>query len=68
LAGRLDRQFPALLESVSHLNQPLDSVAREDMPRLTGLYQSCKELELLLKLDLASVLGVTLTFTSTDGD
>jgi predicted lipoprotein len=65
LADRLDQQFASAMESLARLNQSPES---QDRSLLTNAACQCTPLGVLLKVDLASSLGVTLTFISTDGD
>jgi predicted lipoprotein len=65
---RVRARFEAAIRSMRGLGAPLEAVVRNDRAKLEAAVQAVKELEIALKADLASALGVTLTFTSTDGD
>lgn len=60
--------FSRAISAVSQLGLPLEEVAKRDLGRLDAAAAIVKSLELSLKTELASTLGVTLTFTSGDGD
>jgi predicted lipoprotein len=65
LADLLDRRFASSLESLAALRQPGQD------PQAQALMDAAREgfeLNVLLRNDLPSTLGVTLTFISTDGD
>ena len=68
LADHLDRQFGSTLDRLAALDRPLESSAPDHALRIAEGYQNCNALNVLLKVDLPSTLGVTLTFISTDGD
>jgi predicted lipoprotein len=55
-------------EAAAALDAPLEQLVRRDRARLEAAAKAAKALEVALKVDLASALGVTLTFTSGDGD
>ncbi len=65
LADRLDQQFASAMTSLARLNQNPDS---QDQSPMVEVARQCSPLDVLLEVDLASSLGVTLTFISTDGD
>jgi len=67
LADRLTKHYESTLTSIAGLarlpaDQPLDS------RQAAECFEYCNALDVLFKVDLASSLGVTLTFISTDGD
>ena len=69
LHRRIEAQFAKCERSFTSLGQPLEQVVTTSRKRdVIKLYQECKDLELLLKVDLVSRLGVTLTFSMNDGD
>ncbi|BCU79276.1 imelysin family protein [Luteolibacter sp. LG18] len=67
LAARLDQRFQETIAALSKLEKPLESQG-PDTSALMESTRQCNQLAVLLKVDLASSLGVTLTFISTDGD
>jgi predicted lipoprotein len=50
------------------LDQPLEQLVRTNRARLESIAKATKALELVFKVELASALGVTVTFTKGDGD
>jgi uncharacterized protein len=65
---RLRARFDDAIAQLRGLGAPLEAVVRTDPRKLEAAIASVKALEIGLKAELASALGVTLTFTSTDGD
>jgi uncharacterized protein len=65
---RVRARFEAAIRAMRGLGAPIEAVVRHDRAKLEAAVKAVKELEIALKADLASALGVTLTFTSTDGD
>jgi hypothetical protein len=67
-AHRVDAQFQKAIDAVQAINAPLEEAigARERVVKQA--HDECRALEILLKVEAASTLGVTLTFKSTDGD
>jgi predicted lipoprotein len=72
LSPAIDERLRALLRAtlgaLRALASPLEASVRSDPARLQSAFDSLKALEVALRADLASVLGVTITFTSSDGD
>lgn len=66
LVGRLEQQLGKTTESAGRFKQPLE--APDQAALLNECYAACSALDILLKLEQASSLGVTLTFIATDGD
>ena len=67
-AVRVDAQFQKAIQAVQAIDGPLERAigTREQAVKLA--HDECRALEILLKVEVASTLGVTLTFKSTDGD
>lgn len=67
-ARRVDAQFQKAIDAVQAIEAPLEEAigARERVVKQA--HDECRALEILLKVEVASTLGVTLTFKSTDGD
>jgi len=57
-----------LQNATTTLDSPLEQLVRRDRARLESLARAAKALELCFKVELASALGVTLTFSRSDGD
>jgi len=72
VAGQIDERvrarFVAARNLTEQLGAPLEVAVVFDRARVLAAFRALKELELALKVDLASALGVTLTFTAGDGD
>jgi predicted lipoprotein len=68
LAETIETQFAAAFQAVKGIDAPLEDALLKDKAQVAKAYEECKKLEIVLKVDLVSALGVTLTFSSTDGD
>ncbi|HKU45145.1 MAG TPA: imelysin family protein [Polyangiales bacterium] len=60
--------FAAARAALESLGQPIESAVQSARPQLTAAQDSLRQLEVVLRSELASALGVTITFTSHDGD
>ena len=60
--------FAQAISLVSNLAAPLEIVARRDFAALEAAVDSVKNLERALRTELVSSLGVSMTFSSVDGD
>jgi predicted lipoprotein len=65
---RVQQRLDEALKAVRQLSAPLERVVMENRAALAAAVASTKALELSLKVDVASALGVTLTFQTGDGD
>jgi predicted lipoprotein len=65
---RVHGAFATALASIKSFDEPLEAVALADPSKIDALLTACKALEVALRADLASALGVSLTFTSADAD
>jgi predicted lipoprotein len=65
---RVRSRFRAAKQALTRLGAPLERAVAADRAQVLTAFRALKELELALKVDLASALGVTLTFTGGDGD
>jgi predicted lipoprotein len=68
LAKRIDEQFDATLAAIKAIGEPLDQAAVDKREAVQNACDKVKALEILFKVDLASALGVTISFISGDGD
>lgn len=68
LEKRIAEQFDATIGCVRALGAPLEQVVVKNRPALENAYEKARALEVLIKVDVVSALGVTLTFSSNDGD
>lgn len=68
IAERVSERYAEALGAVSALGAPLERIVTTNQTALTSAANATKALELALKVDLASALGVTITFQAGDGD
>lgn len=68
LEKRLTEQFEAAIRATRDIGMPLEEAAINNRAALEKAYEEARKLEVLLKVDVVSALGVTLTFSSNDGD
>jgi predicted lipoprotein len=67
-ARRVDAQFQKAIDAVQAIDGPLEQAIGTRERAVKQAHEECRALEVLLKVEVASTLGVTLTFKSTDGD
>src|SRR5262245_2623092 len=67
-ARRVDTQFQKTIDAVRAIGVPLEQAVETRQKAVELAHNECRALELLLKVEVTSTLGVTLTFKSTDGD
>jgi predicted lipoprotein len=68
LEARVRQRFTEAVNAVRALNAPLERLVTSNRAALTAAATTTKALELAIKVDLASALGVTITFQAGDGD
>jgi predicted lipoprotein len=68
VAKRIDDQFDAALAAIKAVGEPLNQAVTDKRDAVKAASDKVKALEILFKVDLASALGVTITFVSGDGD
>lgn len=68
IGERVSERYAGAMRALRALPVPLEVVVKQDQPRLAAAAAATKALELALKVDLASALGVTITFQLGDGD
>ncbi len=68
LKTRLREQFEAAIAATRAIGAPLEQAVVDNPAAVQDAYEKTRALEILFKVDLASALGVTLTFNSNDGD
>jgi predicted lipoprotein len=69
LAGRLEERFKAAKAALAEFKDlPVDQALMKHYAAMERAYEQLRELEIQFKLDLMSSLGITLLFSSTDGD
>ncbi len=67
-ARRIDDQFRKAINAVEAIDGPLERAMEHQASVVEHAHAECRALEILLKTEVASLLGVTLTFKATDGD
>jgi len=68
LAERSKGMFETAIAAVQAIGASLEDVVPNDRAPVENAYEKTRALEVLCKTDLASALGVTITFSSGDGD
>lgn len=68
LTVRIDTQFKALIEAGNMLEDPLPAQIANDQVTVQAVFAEMQRLAVLFKTDMASSLGVVITYTDTDGD
>jgi predicted lipoprotein len=67
-AERVRTQFRKTIAAVAAIGMPLDQVTPASHYLIAKAHEEARALEIILKVEVASALGVTLTFRSIDGD
>ena len=68
LSAAINAQFARTLAALDAINMPLEQAVTEDAAAVDLAFTELRQLITLLKGDMASQLGVTLTFSDNDGD
>lgn len=68
LEKRVEEQFDATIAAIKNVNLPLEQAVITNRPPVQTALEKTRALEVLVKVDVLSALGVTLTFSSVDGD
>jgi uncharacterized protein len=68
LAGRIADQFTVAIAATRAIGEPLEQAAADKREAVQKAHAEVHALEILFKVDLASALGVTISFSSADGD
>lgn len=68
IGEKIRAQFGGARAALSALDGPLERAVKSEPKKLEAAHKALKSLEIALKSDLTSALGVTLTFSSADGD
>ena len=64
----MDAQFQKTVDAIRAIDSPLERAVTTNPQLISRAWDACRALEILLKTEVASTLGVTLTFKSKDGD
>lgn len=67
-ARRIEAQFQKTIAAVTSIDSPLEQAIATKASVVRQARDECRALEILMKTEVASTLGVTLTFKSSDGD
>ncbi len=68
IAERVAERFKVARKAVLALDAPLERLVKTKRAAVEGASAATKALEITMKTELTSALGLTLTFQSTDGD
>ncbi len=68
LETRVEQQFQKALSALQAIEPPFEVALTDRKESVQLAFEAVHGLEILLKVDLASALGVTITFISNDGD
>ena len=68
LADRMQAHFEATLKAAEAIPVAVEELVKTNRAPVQAAVDTCRKLEIALKTDVVSKLGVTLSFVSTDGD
>ena len=68
LVGQIIDQFDAILEAIDHLDEPFEIALINHPERVNQIYNAVQSLLILVSVDAANQLGITVTFNDSDGD
>lgn len=68
LATDIETQWDASIAFAKTLNDPLDQQIEEEVDKVTDMFLELQKLVPLIKADMASLMGITLTNQDNDGD
>ena len=68
LSDAIDTQFDAALAAAANLTNPLSTQIQNDPATVDAAYAEIQKLVVLLKTDLASAMGIAITYQDNDGD
>lgn len=68
LADAIDQQFDVVLAAIDAVEEPFDSALIHHPEQIERIYEEGRLLIALMKTDMASRLGITITFSDSDGD
>ena len=68
MADEINREIDDILVAIDDVNQPMDVALNETPDKITTIYDEARDLVLLMKIDMMTHLGLTITFTDSDGD
>lgn len=68
LAGEINRELDEAVEALELLNDPLHAQIESDNEPVLAAFSELQDVVTLMKADMASVLGITITYQDNDGD
>jgi len=68
LSARIARQFDTALDALRAIDGPLKVAVLDDPATAEAAYDEMRELVVLLKSEMSAQLGITITFSDSDGD
>ena len=68
LSDKINSQIDACITAANAISVPLEDAVVSNPAQVETLYLELKRLTVLLKVDMSSLLGVTITFSDNDGD
>ena len=68
LSQKIDAQFTTAITALEAIDQPLAEAVLDQPETVEAAYNEVKNLLVLIKVDMANQLGVTVTFSDNDGD
>ncbi|MCC6617203.1 MAG: imelysin family protein [Anaerolineae bacterium] len=68
MADEINREIDDILVAIEAVQQPMEIVLNETPDKITTIYEEARDLVLLMKIDMMTNLGLTITFTDSDGD
>lgn len=66
--ARVDAAFATAESTLAAIDPDLETAVTSDAPTVETAYQAVKELQLVLAVEMAAALNITVTFNPTDGD
>ena len=68
LADQIDSEFNNSISTLQGLSDPLSNQIETNKDSVTSAFQELQQLVPLLKADMSSIMGITITFQDNDGD
>lgn len=68
LSEAINRQIDAVLEALAAIDEPLETALITHPELVQQVYDEGRRLVVLMKADMVSQLGITITFSDSDGD
>ena len=68
LSGAIHMQFGSVLDALDDIDLPLQDAVTESPELVEASFEAMRALLVLIKTDMAALLGITVTFSDADGD